>query len=143
VTHSRNFSRATEIQFKILPIDDICDFSTHNNSQHLTNLITKSQTWRTIRVNSSTCKFSPHTPSLPTILFCKPSKSTQLDANCPPHTATSPANAAPPTASSKPKTTPRYKSPSARSTRTAATRARTKCMRCAASCAPWARVMIR
>lgn len=49
--------------------------------------------------------------------------------NIPPtHLATSPANAAQPTASSKPRTTPRCRSASARSTRTADTRARTRRM---------------
>jgi hypothetical protein len=42
---------------------------------------------------------------------------------------TSPANAPPQTASSKPKTTPQCRSPSARWTRTAGIRARTRCMR--------------
>ena len=55
---------------------------------------------------------------------------------------TSPANAAPPTASSKPKTTPQCKSPSARSTRTGDTRARTRSMRSVGLCEQWASQMI-
>merc|ERR1712080_685188 len=52
-------------------------------------------------------------------------------------TCTSPASAARPTASSRPRTTAACRSALPRSTRTAATRARTRCTRCAASCAPW------
>ena len=58
-----------------------------------------------------------------------------------PRIATSPASAAPPTASSRPTTTAPSRSPSARSTRTAATPARTRPTLCAVSSVPAARAM--
>jgi hypothetical protein len=56
--------------------------------------------------------------------------------------ATSPASALLQTVSSKPKITRVCKSPSARSTRTAGTRARTRCMRCVGSLGVAERAMI-
>jgi small subunit ribosomal protein S21e len=60
VTHSRNFSRATEIQFKILTNRNICVNLSRKTPRHLVKLITKSQIWRTTKASSSTCEFRPH-----------------------------------------------------------------------------------
>jgi hypothetical protein len=95
--------------------------STHN----------KSQRWRTTVAKLSTCK--PATPD-----DNDGSQRAVLLTQTPP--VTSPASALRRAASSRPRTTARARSPSPRSTRTAApSRARTSSMLCPASSVPWAR----
>jgi hypothetical protein len=128
--------RLGQRKFKIS--DDICDKITSTprlqvqlHFNYPQNLITQSPKWRTTRVNSLTC-----------MCYIGVFKRKKCPANPLFLTATSHASAAPPTASSRPRTTHPSKSPSARSTRTADTPARTRYTPSAASYEQWARAMI-
>lgn len=102
--------------------------------------------WRTNAANSSTCTSDQcfpdafNLPKMPESLAHQLPESANWTVM---HTATCRANAAPPTVSSKRKTTLACKSASAKSTRTAGTRARTRRMRCAGLSGAWARAMMR